>query len=201
MSQHIPKPGLPPPGLSSFTKIRLGWITTREAVLARPGETVISFLSPLSKKGERLVVKIPLRDGTYYLVENRQPLGFDRNLPDSGILILRVDPRAQEGYGTVEVMNADPRAVHFSRATFRLDDPGRTLYVDRKNGVAIVPLWQDGENLGVLVTTPEQCDQAVKAAGAIGELLRQGKTGGSLKEAMAAFRAFDFSKASALAAP
>jgi hypothetical protein len=90
------------------------------------------------------IKKIPLPQGQYYVVESRQPVGLDKIQPDSGILILKVDPAAQERNGTVRVMDADPKSPHLSRATFRLDQENRNLFVDRKNNVAVIPLWTQG---------------------------------------------------------
>lgn len=167
MSQHLIQQGQPCPGLSSFTKIRLGWITPDQALLVKPGETAQVFLSPLARQGDKLVVKIPIDRVQYYLVESRQPVGYDKVLPDAGILILKVNPEAQEGYGTVQVMNADPSARNFSKATYKLAAQGRNLFVDKKNHIAIIPLWKEGENLGVLVTTVEKSNPALQAARAI----------------------------------
>jgi hypothetical protein len=164
MSEHLVRREEPPPGISSFTKIRLGWISSEQAVLVKPGETTYASLSPLSKKGEKLVVKIPLKGNRYYLVENRQPFGYDRILPDSGLLILKVDPNVPEGYGTAKIMDADPKSPRFSRATFRLDRPNRNLFLDKEANVAVIPLWSEGESLGVLITTPNQSEDALKAA-------------------------------------
>lgn len=156
MSSHFVQRRGPPPGLSSFTKIRLGWISSDQVVSIRPGETRQVMLSPLEKRGDVLAIKIPLRAGLYYLVENRQPIGFDRILSDSGILVLKVDPNAMEGFGTVKVMDADPDSPHFSHATYRSDQSGRTTFIDRENRVAIVALGLKGQAMEVLVTTPEK---------------------------------------------
>ena len=202
MSQHFVRPGETSPGLSSFTKIRLGWITTRQARLVKPGETALVFLSPLSRKGESLVVKIPLAGDRHYLVENRQPVGSDRVLPDSGLLILKVNPEADEGFGTVELVNAHPTAPHFSRATFKIEEQGRNRYVDARNGVAILPLWKEKDEVGVLITTPGASDAAVKAARSISRLMARAQTGeaaAALREALAAFRQFDFSRSHQIA--
>lgn len=126
ISEHFVKKGEPSPGISSFTKIRLGWINPGQVLLVKPGETAMTFLTPLSQVGNKLAVKIPLKTGQYYLIENRQPIGFDRNLPDSGLLILKVDPELPEGSGTVKVMNANPNAPHFSQATLQVS-PVKTL--------------------------------------------------------------------------
>ena len=108
MSQHFSKYHEPPPGISSFTKIRLGWITSDQVILVRAGESLYSFLRPLSKGGRTLALNVPLSDGRYDLIENRQSIGYDQALHDSGILILKVYPSALEGTGTVRVMDANP---------------------------------------------------------------------------------------------
>ncbi|MBI4772690.1 MAG: hypothetical protein HY788_00680 [Deltaproteobacteria bacterium] len=202
MSQHLVDRKEPPPGISSFTKIRLGWISPEQAVLVQPGDTRYAFLSPLAKKGGTLVVKIPLPQGRYYLVENRQTLGFDRMLPDSGILVLKVDPEVREGSGTVRVMNADPRFADFSHATFRPDKENRSLFLDSGSNVAVIPLWAEGGNHGVLVTTPDKSRSAVQAAMAIQRLLkrfpepRNEKQDMAVREAVASFKRLDFNASS-----
>lgn len=199
MSQHFVRQGEPSPGLSSFTKIRLGWIGIEQARLVKPGETSLVFLSPLARGGAMLVVKVPIAGGRYYLIENRQPVGYDRVLPESGILVLRVSPDADEGYGTVELVNADPKAPQFARAPFKFGERERNRFVDARSGVAVIPLWKEKEELGVLITTPSQSDEALRAAQAIGRLLarpdvREGTTARALGEAQAAFRRFEFSR-------
>jgi M6 family metalloprotease-like protein len=211
MSQHFVKKGEPPPGISSFTKIRLGWIGKHQVQIVKPGETSSAFLAPLSKGGELLVVKIPLADGTYYLVENRQPIGFDKSLPDSGILILKVNPQAAEGYGTVKVMNAGG-SRDFSNAPYKLEQNNRNIFIDnalpglfQKNGIAIIPLWKEKDNLGVLITTPEHSEAAIRAGRAIQALIDQisGTSDNEKKtailEAITAFKNKDFEKSYAIA--
>jgi hypothetical protein len=198
MSEHFAKRDGPPPGVSSFTKIRLGWISPQQVLFVRPGETAYATLSPLSQKGDRLAVKIPLKGNRYCLVENRQPIGFDRILPDSGLLILTVDPDAPEGYGTVKIMNADKDSPHFSRATFKLDQNDRNVFIDKAANVAIIPLWAEGKKLGVLITTPEKSADALKAALIIQKLKNRSQEAGGkeenqrIEDCVACFKRFDF---------
>jgi hypothetical protein len=179
MSQHFIERKQPPEGISSFTKIRLGWISPDQVLLVNPGTTKSVFLSPLSKMGETLAVKIPLKrkwsggSSNFYLIENRQPIGYDLILPDSGILILKVNEDAMEGSGTVKVMDADPDSPHFSHATFRLDKDKRNSFIDKKNNVAIIPLWSEKGKKGVLITTPVKYPDALKAALMIQELIKR----------------------------
>lgn len=194
----------PPPGLSSFTRIRLGWILPDQAVPVNPGETRVVFLAPLDRGGETLVVKIPLAGGKYYLVENRRQIGYDRIQPDSGLLVLKVNPDAPEGTGTAVIMNADPKSPGFSRATFRPDRKGRDIFEDRESRIAIIPLWMQGEDQGVLVTTLENSADALKATRALLELRDRppagtGKDREILEASLEAFRNFDFGKSHELA--
>ena len=154
-SHYIDKKG-PPPGLSSFTKIRLGWISAEQVVQVLPGQTREVMLWPLAEKGPVLAVKIPLPGDEYYLVENRQPINYDKMLPDSGILVIRVDPDAMEGTGTARIMDADPASFNFQHATYRPDRKNRQKFADKRNGVGIVVLRSHGKKLRVLITTAEK---------------------------------------------
>ena len=201
MSEHFVKRDKFPPGISSFTKIRLGWISPQQVLLVKPGETAYTFLSPLARKGSALAVKIPLKGGLYYLVENRQTVGFDEILPDSGLLVLKVNPDAQEGSGTVQVMDANPGASHFAQATYRLDGSRRNVFLDKKNNLAIIPLWLQEGNTGVLVTSPERSSEALDAASKIQRLLdrfpkpRSKEKDQAVEESLESFRRFDFRQA------
>ena len=147
-----------------------------------------------------MVLKIPLPGEHYYLVESRQPVGLDKVQPDSGILILKVNPAAQEGSGTVRVMDADPNSPNLSRAAFRLDQENRNLFVDKENNVAVIPLWALGENQGVLVTTAQKSQEALQATLMIRQLLqrypepRSGMEKQRVEECLTAFKTFDFQK-------
>ena len=149
-------------------------------------------------------MKIPLDDGTYYLIENRQPIGFDKMLPDSGILVLKVHPEADEGYGTVEVKSASG-SRDFANATYKLDMNNRNIFIDRRNKIAIIPLWKEKDNLGVLITTPNHSEAAIKAARAIQELIDQNlRTSDNeeetvILEAITAFKSKNFEKSYAIA--
>jgi hypothetical protein len=160
MSSHLIKRDQPPPGLSSFTRIRLGWITEEEVVVVKPGEEKRFILRPLAKGGNPVAVKVPLRGNLYYLLENRQPIGYDRSLPDSGLMILKVDPDALEGTGTVRIMDADPKSPRFSHATYQPAKTGRDIFLDKENNVAIIPVRMQGMDIEVIVTTPERASSS-----------------------------------------
>jgi hypothetical protein len=122
MSCHFYKRNLPPPGVSSWTRLRLNWIDPSKIKVVRPGERVELVLGPLEDAASQIqVVKIPITESTYYLIENRQPIGFDRNLPGHGVLILFADDRVAEcrhGKAPVRLIPAHPTVPHLEGAAF-----------------------------------------------------------------------------------
>lgn len=135
MSCHFFKREIPPPGISSWTRMRLNWIDESKIKVVTPGTETDVILGPLEDgTSEILAVKIPVSETSYYLVENRQPIGFDKNLPGSGILIMYADDTISEcrhGNAPVKLMNADPSAPNLEGATFDLGK--KDTFRDDKN--------------------------------------------------------------------
>lgn len=158
LSSHMPYDwDLPPTGLSSWTKLRLGWIDPAKIALVRPGETATIRLDPLvSDEASTHVIRIPITEDTYYLIENRQPIESDENLPSSGILVLFADDNVYEcrGSSPVRIVDANPTVPVFLDAAFDVDKTDR--YIDRENNLAIVLLRKDGMSYDILITTPDQ---------------------------------------------
>lgn len=111
-----------PTGLSSWTKLRLNWIDESKIALVPAGQTATVKLDPLTdQNAATLVVKIPITDKTYYLVENRQKTGLDQNIPTTGILVLYADDSILEchhGEAPVKIMDANPSVPYLNDATF-----------------------------------------------------------------------------------
>ena len=139
MSCHYSQWGVPPMGISSWTRIRLNWIDPSRIKVIRPGETAEITLGPLASAAADIVaIKIPLSDNSYYLIENRQPIGFDRYLTGSGVLIMYADDRIAEcrrGESPVRLMNANPEVPHLEGAAF--DVGTKSVFEDRKNRIRI----------------------------------------------------------------
>ena len=95
-------------------------------------------------------------------------------------------------------MKANPKAHHFLQATFRLDREGRNIFIGRKNNLAIIPLWNEGGKMGVLVTGREKEPEALEAALAIQALIsrfsetRERDKDRVLQDSLALFKKFDF---------
>jgi M6 family metalloprotease-like protein len=151
MSRHLIEPQLPPPGMSSFTRLRMGWIGSDQVVEVTPEEKREVTLSPLADGKGTLVIKVPGQRGTYYLVENRQKSIGDPVLPATGIVILHVDESREDGDGIVRVVDANPKVPDFGAAAFGVG-PGQTASARLQGNIAVEVLSQRGTDLTVIVT-------------------------------------------------
>lgn len=91
-----------PAMLSSWSLLRLGWLDDAVVTTVKAGDRQEGMVRPL-ESAVASIMKVTISDTTYYLVEARQKTGWDRNLPDSGLLILYVDDTKGNGQGPVRV--------------------------------------------------------------------------------------------------
>lgn len=155
LSSHFPyNKELPPAGLSSWTKLRLNWIDPARIALVKAGQTATVKLDPLSSQNASThVIRIPITDKTYYLVENRQKIDSDTNCPATGILVLYSDDTVYEcrhGNAPVRIMDANPAVLYFNDATY--DIGKKNKYIDTKNHIAIILEKKDGLAYQIRVT-------------------------------------------------
>ncbi|MBI4270096.1 MAG: hypothetical protein HY615_07150 [Candidatus Rokubacteria bacterium] len=149
-SQHgIPTAaGVLPQGMTSFTKIRLGWIDEPQVATVRAGESRDVLLAPLVHgAGKTLVVRLPIGESRHYLVENRQQEGVDRRLPSEGVLIMKVDETIPEGHGPVRVVDAHPDVEHFGAAPFKSGETFR----DEEHAITVAVLRKDGSDYALSI--------------------------------------------------
>lgn len=76
--------------MTAWSKAILGWAEVE--TLAGGADHGTLTLPPVETTGK--VYRVDARDGSgeYFLLENRQPVGFDAELPSSGLLVWHVDP-------------------------------------------------------------------------------------------------------------
>ncbi len=136
LSQHGIKTmqGYMPQGMTSFTKLRSGWIRPEQVIRVERGEKRQVLLGPLWRANEQaLVVYLPVNEHLYYLIENRQQRGVDQYLPSEGVLILQVDERIEESKGPVRIVDGHPHVPYFGEAPFkageRYENPHHRLAV------------------------------------------------------------------------
>jgi len=111
-------PGSSPPHPSAWSKLTLGWPINTRTIYAGSVETLT--ISPFEVATKEVqVVMLPVTPGRYYLVEVRQQLGFDKPLPDQGILITYVDEKLPTQSGMVRVVDSTPSAPDLQSATFK----------------------------------------------------------------------------------
>lgn len=153
MSCHYVEFGVPPPGILSWTKLRLNWLDQSKVRMVNLGETTELQLGPLEKyESEILAIKIPITNSIYYLIENRQPIGYDKYLPDSGVLIMLANDNVSEcinGNAPVKLANANPDIPNLNGAAFDIGE--KTLYVDNKNGLKIQLLDKIGDSYKISI--------------------------------------------------
>jgi immune inhibitor A peptidase M6 len=116
-----PSPGTFPSQHSSWSKIRLGWISNSSTRIVYPGNltTVTLHDLELSTSGIQ-AVKVPVgvnSDGSlsYYLLEMRAKLGtydqylpFPSDYPGAGLFIYKVNESTPGGHGNLRLIDAHP---------------------------------------------------------------------------------------------
>ena len=101
--------GFHPTHLSSYSKIKLGWIPDNQIQNVGIDENKQVLLNPLSaNNGGILAVRVALTDTTYYLVEARKRIGRDSNIPGEGVIVYYVDLTKGNGDGPVRVRSRTP---------------------------------------------------------------------------------------------
>ncbi len=157
MSCHFYKLRQGPPGVCAWTKLRLGWIEPGKIVEVPRGASKTVRLAPLTRgRSQVLVVKLPIDSTTYYLIENRQPIGPDRNLPSHGVLIYYCDDRIAEsrhGKSPIKVVDADPSVPELKSAPFNLE--GKNMYRDEKRDISIRLVGKRGDTYEIYVSNGE----------------------------------------------
>jgi M6 family metalloprotease-like protein len=116
-----PSPGTYPSQHSSWSKIKLGWISNSSIRTVYPGNLTTIAVQDLELPTTGIqAVKIPISvnsDGSlsYYLVEMRAKLGtydqylpFPSDYPGAGLLIYKVNESIAGGHGNLRLIDAHP---------------------------------------------------------------------------------------------
>ncbi len=89
--------------MTAWTKEVLGWANV--TTLAADSDLGVLTLDPVETTGD--VIRIDAGDGSgdYYLLENRQPLGFDASLPAPGLFVWQIDTETVDGKWAANQVN------------------------------------------------------------------------------------------------
>src|SRR5437870_3593351 len=79
--------GSSPAHISAWSLLRLGWVTPTDVTTAQVGTAI----DAVETSGKVFRLSLPGTTSEYFLIENRQPIGFDAALPGSGLLVWHVD--------------------------------------------------------------------------------------------------------------
>ncbi len=122
---------------SVWSKIQLGWVSDSQVLTA--DKSILSMmnatLTPIETASGVKAVKYPLTDTTYYLVEVRHRIGWDRYLPDEGVIIYYVNTALSSGNGPVRIQpskDVNRPAWNVGQTFMNLQD-GVGVYVAARN--------------------------------------------------------------------
>jgi len=79
--------GFCPPNYSAHERWLMGWLTPTELTT----ESTVTDMPALSDEPQAYLIRNDGYSDEYYVVENRQQVGWDRSLPASGLVVLHVD--------------------------------------------------------------------------------------------------------------
>lgn len=79
--------GYCPVGYSAHERWLMGWL----APIELEATTTITDMPALADEGRAYLIRNDGHENEYYIVENRQPIGWDASLPGSGILVFHID--------------------------------------------------------------------------------------------------------------
>lgn len=166
-----------PCSMGAWSKSVLGWVDVQ--TLAPDSDHGVIDLPPVATSGS--VVRVDAGDGSdeYYLLENRQRLGAESDLPSSGLLIWHIDPDYVAERWPINRVNPSPRFGHLGvrvvQADGRLDleggvnrsdagDPFPGLQsTDRFHaGAAPQSITHEGRAAGVTLTGIQQVGTTVR---------------------------------------
>jgi immune inhibitor A len=133
-------PGSSPAHPSAYNKIKLGWIEPSEISIVSATSTVA--LPPLELTPYASVVKIPLQRDSYYLIEFRDHIGFDRGLPSPALVITLVEEGRDVGEWKVNLIPVKDSRIGQGDA----EDTGRSLILPMEDNPMETVYFADAEN-------------------------------------------------------
>jgi len=154
--------GATPDHMDAWSKVKLGFVTPT-VVNATNNFTLNAIQNNYN------VLKIPLKDNTYFLVENREKVGYDASLPTNsgGIAVWHIDESMNnidsDPHPFIDIEQSvseyqDPfyytnqnHAASFGPDT----NPNSNTYTGEKSGVTITTTNTNGSAMNVAVTTKE----------------------------------------------
>lgn len=124
--------GTSPVGLESWSRIKLGWLSSVPVPLSPEG--FVQQLNQLGDTSGPRALRLSTTGNVYYLVEARAKTGVDKYVPDSGVLVTRIDESKDTGEGIVMVMDCHPGTKSIDDATCKPNEswsaPSDGIYME-----------------------------------------------------------------------
>jgi len=139
------------PQIGAWGKVHVGWISPNRVLEILPGQEGRANLEPLEKStsGTQAIL-IYLNSSTYFIVENREPIGHDSVLPDEGVLVSYVDEsKYWHGNGPVVIQDANPENLsrwQLSHPTFKIGPGAKSEYVNQTYNLIVSLLGKTSDN-------------------------------------------------------
>lgn len=152
------------PQIGAWGKIKLGWIPPGRILELLPGQQgAIATIDPLETQTSGIQsIIVYLNATTYFLIENRQPIGFDKVLPDKGVLVSYVDEaKCWRGDGPVVVQDASPETGprwQLLHPTLDIAPGKRDRLANQTCDLAIGLLGKQGDSYKITVGNPSFVD-------------------------------------------
>ena len=122
--------GSKPSHIMGWGKMFLGWINTAQIVEINANQPKNFTIFPLENAGNGIkLIKILTEFSDYFFCEFR----IDKNLPETGVLITRINESLETGKGIVEVVDSNPLTSSLNDATLGVGD----IYEDETNGFSV----------------------------------------------------------------
>ena len=79
--------GFCPAGYTAYEKMYCGW----QQPIVLTTDTVVNDMKPISDGGDTYIIYNDAHPNEFYMLENRQRIGWDKNLTGTGLLITHID--------------------------------------------------------------------------------------------------------------
>lgn len=136
-----------PIGLEAWSRTKLGWLSS---VSVRPApDPFVQTLNQLGAATDPRVLKVATKGTSYYLVEVREKTGVDEYLPDSGVLITRIDEARKSGQGIVRVMDCHPETESIDDASCKVNES----WEDKTNGIYVKVIGKQGTGYVIAIAS------------------------------------------------
>ena len=140
--------GSTPAELTSWSRIRLGWMTETRLTEVNATESKTVDIEQLETSSDGVkAVRLPVSRYTYYLIEVRRKVSYDSYLPDEGVLILYVNEKLEDGRGIVRVVDSTPLTKTLNDAPLKVGG----IFENKSAHIAVEVLSASNSSYKVLI--------------------------------------------------